>query len=46
MTGAAWEDDTGLVTLPGGPRVRGRRLADHPAGPADFALLLARRAAS
>jgi len=29
MTGAAaWEDDTGLVTLPSGPRVRGRRLGD------------------
>ena len=28
------------MTLPGGPRVRGRRLAD-PASPADFALLLA-----
>ena len=40
MTAAPWEDDTGLVTLPGGPRVRGRRLAG-PASPADFTLLLA-----
>ena len=40
MTGEAWQDDVGLVTLPGGPRVRGRRLAD-PSSPADFALLLA-----
>ena len=29
------------VTLPGGGWVRGRRLADEPATPADFALLLA-----
>lgn len=41
MTGAAWLDGAGLVTLPGGARVRGRRLAD-PASPADFALVLAR----
>lgn len=41
MTGAAWRDDTGLVTLPSGARVRGRRLSD-PASPADFALILAR----
>lgn len=40
MTGAAWEDERGVVTLPGGARVRGRRLRD-PASPADFALLLA-----
>jgi hypothetical protein len=40
MSGAAWLDDTGLVTLPGGARVRGRRLTD-PASPADFALVLA-----
>ncbi len=33
-------DGPGVVTLPGGSRVRGRRLADH-AAPADFALLLA-----
>jgi hypothetical protein len=36
----AWSDQTGLVTLPSGTRVRGRRLAD-PAAPADFALVLA-----
>jgi hypothetical protein len=41
MTGTPWLDDTGLVTLPGGARVRGRRLGD-PASPADFALILAR----
>jgi hypothetical protein len=41
MTGAAWLDGTGLVTLPSGPRVRGRRLGD-PASPADFTLVLAR----
>jgi Protein-tyrosine phosphatase len=40
MTDAAWLDDTGLVTLPGGARVRGRRLSD-PASPADFGLILA-----
>jgi hypothetical protein len=40
MTGARWLDDAGLVTLPCGARVRGRRLAD-PASPADFALILA-----
>lgn len=41
MTGQAWPDgDRGLVTLPGGAVVRGRRLADR-AGPADFALVLA-----
>lgn len=40
MTGAPWLDDTGLVTLPSGVRVRGRRLSD-PASPADFALILA-----
>ncbi|MBO0810010.1 MAG: protein phosphatase [Actinobacteria bacterium] len=33
-------DDAGLVTLPGGARVRGRRLSD-PASPADFGLVLA-----
>ena len=37
----AWLDEAGLVTLPSGVRVRGRRLAD-PASPADFALVLAR----
>ena len=41
MTGNAWLDATGLVTLPSGARLRGRRLAD-PASPADFALILAR----
>ena len=40
MTGGDWLDETGLVALPGGARVRGRRLAD-PASPADFALVLA-----
>jgi hypothetical protein len=35
-----WLDETGLVSLPSGARVRGRRLAD-PASPADFALVLA-----
>jgi len=40
MTGGAWLDETGLVTLPAGPRVRGRRLGDT-VSPADFALLLA-----
>jgi hypothetical protein len=39
--GAAWLDDTGLVTLPSGARVRGRRL-DAPASSADFTLVLAR----
>jgi Protein-tyrosine phosphatase len=40
MTGGDWMDETGLVALPGGARVRGRRLGD-PASPADFALILA-----
>ncbi len=40
MTSDPWLDDTGLVTLPTGPRVRGRRLSDA-AGTADFSLLLA-----
>lgn len=35
-----WLDDVGLVTLPSGVRVRGRRLS-APASPADFALVLA-----
>ena len=39
-SGAQWRDDTGLIELPSGARVRGRRVAD-PASPADFALLLA-----
>jgi hypothetical protein len=38
MTGAG-PDGTGLVTLPSGARVRGRRLSG-PAGPADFTLVL------
>lgn len=41
MNGAPWLDDTGLVTLPTGARVRGRRLSD-PTSPADFALILAK----
>ena len=40
---ADWEDETGLVALPGGARVRGRRLGD-PASPADFALVLGKGA--
>ena len=40
MTGAPWLDDAGLMRLPTGLRVRGRRLRDA-ASPADFALLLA-----
>jgi len=39
MTTTPWLDDTGLVTLPTGPRVRGRRSRDT-VSPADFALLL------
>jgi Protein-tyrosine phosphatase len=39
----SWEDETGLVTLPGGARVRGRRLG-APASPADFALVLGKGA--
>jgi hypothetical protein len=35
-----WDDDAGLLTLPRGARVRGRRVS-APAGEADFALLLA-----
>ena len=35
-----WDDGPGVVALPGGARVRGRRLAD-PVPPADFALVLA-----
>jgi hypothetical protein len=40
MTSNAWLDENGLVTLPAGPRVRGRLLRDA-VSPADFALLLA-----
>jgi hypothetical protein len=36
---AAW-DGPGVVTLPGGARVRGRRRADLAVSPADHALLL------
>ena len=36
----AWDDEPGVVRLPGGARVRGRRLRDL-ASPADFALILA-----
>lgn len=39
MIRSGWLDETGLVTLPSGTRVRGRRLA-APASPADFALIL------
>jgi hypothetical protein len=35
-----WEDEVGLVELPSGIRVRGRRIGDA-VSPADFALLLA-----
>ncbi|GAA4563150.1 protein-tyrosine phosphatase family protein [Micromonospora coerulea] len=38
--GEPWVDRAGLVALPGGAVVRGRRIGD-PATPADFALLLA-----
>jgi len=34
-----WQDDCGLVTLPTGPRVRGRRSSDKVSS-ADFALIL------
>ena len=41
MTAAGgWLDDAGLIALPSGIRVRGRRLTD-PASPADFTLVLA-----
>lgn len=39
MGGADWLDLTGVVTLPSGVRVRGRRLSDQ-VSPADFALIL------
>lgn len=39
MASNVWLDDIGLVTLPSGPRVRGRRMSDT-VSPADFALLL------
>ena len=40
MTSTPWLDDTGLVTLPTGIRVRGRRSNDA-VSPADYTLLLA-----
>ncbi len=40
MDDDTWEDGTGLVVLPSGIRVRGRRIGD-PVSPADFALVLA-----
>ncbi len=39
MSGDQWLDETGVVTLPSGVRVRGRPLAAD-ASPADFALVL------
>jgi hypothetical protein len=38
--GVPWDDQPGVVQLPGGARVRGRRLEDS-ASAADFALVLA-----
>src|SRR5690242_794670 len=40
MGSEPWLDSVGLLTLPSGPRVRGRRIKDA-ASPADWALLLA-----
>jgi len=40
VTAAPWTSEAGLLALPGGARVRGRRLADL-VEPADFALVLA-----
>ncbi|MFZ0161268.1 MAG: protein-tyrosine phosphatase family protein [Kineosporiaceae bacterium] len=40
MTATPWAADAGVVTLPSGVRVRGRRLRAE-ASPADFALVLA-----
>ena len=40
MTGEPWLDETGLVTLPSGARIRGRRLQAEVSA-ADFALVLA-----
>jgi hypothetical protein len=40
MTDDGWAAEPGVVALPGGARVRGRRLADD-VPPADFALVLA-----
>jgi Protein-tyrosine phosphatase len=39
VTGEPWGDDAGVVVLPSGVRVRGRRLA-APASPADSAVVL------
>ncbi|TDC37577.1 protein-tyrosine phosphatase family protein [Micromonospora sp. KC213] len=36
-----WSDNRGVVVLPSGAAVRGRRVGEPPASPADFALLLA-----
>ncbi len=44
MTADDGLDETGVVALPGGARVRGRRLGD-PASPADFTLVLGKGAA-
>jgi hypothetical protein len=41
MAGADWADETGVVRLPGGALVRGRRLGDATS-PADFAVVLAK----
>ncbi|MEV1146705.1 protein-tyrosine phosphatase family protein [Micromonospora sp. NPDC049799] len=38
---ASWADSPGAVVLPSGAAVRGRRIGDPAAVPADFALLLA-----
>jgi hypothetical protein len=40
MSDDGWDDEAGLVELPSGVRVRGRRIGDA-VSPADFALLLA-----
>ncbi|MEV4494079.1 protein-tyrosine phosphatase family protein [Micromonospora coxensis] len=36
-----WSEKTGVVVLPSGATVRGRRVGDPASSPADFALLLA-----
>jgi hypothetical protein len=38
---AGWADDAGVLALPGGARVRGRKLTTPPPCDADFTLLLA-----
>jgi hypothetical protein len=40
MADVGWPDEAGVLVLPGGARVRGRRLRDRVV-PADFALVLA-----